>query len=54
MLERGFLLRPLNMHGSTDVTDFDGETLTESQIARRWRTLFTPTILFFPEEVPRA
>ncbi|MGP1358760.1 MAG: thioredoxin, partial [Roseicyclus sp.] len=35
-----------------DVTDFDGETLTESQAVRRWRTLFTPTILFFPEDVP--
>lgn len=41
----------LNLHGDTEVTDFDGEVLSEKQIARRWNVLFTPTILFLPEEV---
>lgn len=41
----------LNLHGDTDVTDFDGEVLSEKDIARRWNVLFTPTILFLPEEV---
>ena len=34
------------------MTDFDGETLTEKQMARKWGVLFTPTIMFLPEQVP--
>ena len=52
MLENDFYFVRINMHGSTEVTDFDGETMEERQIARRWRNMFTPTILFFPEDVP--
>lgn len=54
MLEEDFFFVRINMHGSTEVTDFDGETMEERQIARRWRNLFTPTILFFPEDVPEG
>jgi hypothetical protein len=28
--------------------------MEEREIARRWRNMFTPTILFFPEEVPEG
>ncbi|MHA7888254.1 thioredoxin family protein [Roseicyclus sp.] len=52
LLEEEFFFIRINMHGSTEVTDFDGETMEEREIARRWRNLFTPTILFFPEDVP--
>lgn len=52
MLEDDFFFVRINMYGATDVTDFDGETMSETQISRRWRTLFTPTILFFPSDVP--
>lgn len=48
-----FVVR-LNMYGGTEVTDFDGEVLSESDAVRRWRVLFTPTILFLPEEVPEG
>ncbi|WP_089268846.1 thioredoxin family protein [Puniceibacterium sediminis] len=44
----------LNLHGDTEVTDLDGEVLSEKAAARKWRVLFTPTILFLPEEVPTA
>ena len=54
LLEEEFFFVRINMHGSTEVTDFDGETMEERQIARRWRNLFTPTILFFPEDVPEG
>ncbi len=54
MLEDQFYVIRINMHGSTEVTDFDGEVMEERQIARRWRNLFTPTILFFPEDVPEG
>jgi thioredoxin-related protein len=54
MLEEDFYFIRVDMYGSTEVTDFDGEVLSERDAVRRWRTLFTPTILFFPEEVPEG
>ncbi|WP_254693254.1 thioredoxin family protein [Sulfitobacter sp. SK011] len=42
----------LNLHGDIEVTDFDGETLREKDMARKWGILFTPTLMFMPEEVP--
>ncbi|SHG87882.1 thioredoxin family protein [Marivita hallyeonensis] len=41
----------LNLHGDIEVTDFDGETLSEKDMARKWRVMFTPNIVFLPEEV---
>lgn len=38
----------LNMWGDREVTDFDGEVLPEKKLVRKWRVLFTPTIVFFP------
>jgi thioredoxin-related protein len=46
-----FFIVQVNLHGDTEMTDFDGETLTEKQAARKWGLLFTPSILFLPEEV---
>ncbi|TDT75594.1 thioredoxin-related protein [Litoreibacter halocynthiae] len=46
-----FFVVQLNLHGDTEVTDFDGEVLTEKAAARKWGLLFTPSILFMPEEV---
>ena len=51
-IEENYFVVQLNLHGSTEVTDFDGETLQEREMARKWNVLFTPTILFLPEEVP--
>ena len=34
MLEEEFYVVRINMHGSTEVTDFDGETMEEREIAR--------------------
>jgi len=39
------------MFGDIEVTDFDGTVLPEKDMVRRWGALFTPSILFFPEEV---
>ncbi len=44
-----FDLLQLNVHGSREVTDFDGTVLEERQLARRYRVLYTPTIQFFPD-----
>ena len=52
MLDEDFFVVRLNLHGSLEVTDFDGEVMSERDIARRWGILFTPTLMFMPEEVP--
>ncbi len=41
----------INMFGDTEVTDFDGETLSEKDMVRKWGVMFTPTMMFFPQEV---
>lgn len=41
----------MNLHGDTEIVDFDGEAITEKAAARKWGLLFTPTILYLPEEV---
>ncbi len=46
-----FFVVQLNLHGDIEVTDFDGEALSEKDMARKWGILFTPTIMFLPEEV---
>lgn len=46
-----FVVVQMNMFGDEEVTDFDGEALTEKQMVRRWGVVFTPTIMFMPEEV---
>lgn len=51
-IDENYFVVQLNLHGDIEVTDFDGETLTEKQMARKWGVLFTPTIMFLPERVP--
>lgn len=50
-IEDNFFVVQLNLHGDTDVTDFDGEVLSEKKMARKWGLLFTPMILFLPQSV---
>lgn len=49
-IKENFLVVQYNLYGDEDVTDLDGETLTEKTAARKWRVVFTPTIMFLPEE----
>lgn len=51
-LEEDYFVVQLNMFGDLDVTDFDGTTLPEKEMVSRWGLLFTPTMMFLPEEVP--
>ena len=51
IIEDNYFVVQLNLHGDIEVTDFDGEVLTEKEAARKWGILFTPTIMFLPEEV---
>lgn len=50
-IRENFFVVQLNLHGDLEVIDFDGESLSEKQAARKWGLLFTPSILFLPEEV---
>jgi thioredoxin-related protein len=44
-----FELLQLNIIGAREVTDFDGERLTEKAFARKYGVRATPTFQFFPE-----
>lgn len=51
-IEENYFVLQINMFGDVEVTDFDGEALPEKDMVRKWGVLFTPTVLFFPENVP--
>ena len=50
-IEDNFFVVQINMFGDIEVTDFDGTTLPEKDMVRKWGALFTPNIMFFPETV---
>ncbi len=50
-IQDNYFVVQLNLHGDIEVTDFDGETLSEKDMAQKWGILFTPTMMFLPEEV---
>ena len=50
-ISQNFLVVQYNMFGDEEVTDSDGEVLTEKKAVRKWALAFTPTIMFLPEEV---
>ncbi len=47
-IKANFVVIQMNIWGDREVGDFDGETLTEKDFARKYNILFTPTIQFFP------
>ena len=50
-IEDNFFVVQLNLQGDVEVTDFDGEVLPEKDMARKWGILFTPSIIFLPQQV---
>jgi thioredoxin-related protein len=44
-----FEILQLNIVGSREVTDFDGQKLPEKEMARKYGVRYTPTLQFFPE-----
>lgn len=50
VLTRNFAVVQLDLWGSREVTDFDGEAMEERELARKWGVVFTPTIILFPPE----
>jgi thioredoxin-related protein len=53
-IEANFMVVQYNLYGDEEVTDLDGEVLTEKTAARKWGLIFTPTIIFLPDEVSRG
>lgn len=49
-IKENFVVVQYNLYGDEEVMDLDGETLTEKTAARKWRVVFTPTIMFLPEK----
>lgn len=54
LLGGAFYVVRLNMHGSLEAVDFDGEAMEERDLVRRWRNMFTPTMHFFRDAVPEG
>lgn len=49
-IKDNFMIVQYNLYGDEEVIDLDGKTLTEKTAARKWRVLFTPTVIFLPEK----
>lgn len=47
MLSDEYFVVQLNLFGDVEVTDFDGEVLSERDMAMKWGIIFTPTFMFF-------
>ncbi len=50
-LRQNFRVLQLDLWGSREVTDFDGTRLSEKALAERWGVIFTPTIVFFKDDL---
>ena len=50
IIRESFYPVQINLYGDLDVTDLDGTVLTEKDMARNWNVIFTPTLIFLPEE----
>ena len=50
-LRENFFVVQINMFGDVEVTDFDGETLSEKDMVSRWNANFTPMLMFFAGDV---
>lgn len=54
LIRDSYFVVQMNLFGDVEVTDFDGTVLPEKQMAIRWGVMFTPTMIFLPEEVPEG
>lgn len=54
LIRAHYFVVQLNLFGDVEVTDFDGTVLSEKEMAMRWGVMFTPTLIFLPEDVPEG
>ena len=50
-IKENFVVVQYNLYGDEEVTDADGEVLTEKTASEKWEINFTPTWMFMPEEL---
>ena len=50
-VRENFRIVQLDMFGSREVTDFDGTKMSEKALAERWGVIFTPTIIFYKDDL---
>lgn len=50
-IKDNFFVIQMNLWGDRDVTDFDGQVMTEKKLAQKYAIRFTPTIQFFPDDL---
>ncbi|MCW5772838.1 MAG: thioredoxin family protein [Rhodospirillaceae bacterium] len=53
-IQQNFVVLQLDLWGARKVKDFDGEELSERDLARKYAIRFTPTMQFFPQKVEAA
>ncbi len=51
LIRAHYFVVQMNLFGDVEVTDFDGVAMSEKDMAVRWGVVFTPTLIFLPEEV---
>jgi thioredoxin-related protein len=49
-LKEHFVAVQLDLRGSREVTDFDGEAMEERALTRKWGVVYTPTLVFFSSD----
>lgn len=50
-VRENFDIIQFDLWGAREVTDFDGTVLSEKKLAERWRVQFTPSIVFFKDDL---
>jgi len=50
-VRQNFTILQLDLWGAREVTDFDGTVLQERALAERWGVIFTPTVVFFKDDL---
>jgi thioredoxin-related protein len=50
-MRENFAVLQLDIWGAREVTDFDGKVFSERALAERWGVIFTPTIVFFKDDL---
>jgi thioredoxin-related protein len=50
-VRENFAVLQLDLWGAREVTDFDGRVFSERALAERWGVIFTPTIVFFKDDL---
>ena len=50
-VRENFRVLQLNLWGAREVTDFDGKRMTEKNLAERWGVIFTPTVVFYKDDL---